>query len=247
MAQIDSIKIVYEDNDLLVIDKPSGVLTHRVSKEDDSLTVVSWLLGHHPEIADVYSREGEDLEWEAMRAGIVHRLDKETSGLMIVAKTQSAFEYLKKLFKDRKIKKTYVALVYGYFKEKSGTIDAPIGKFGGRQTTRTVVGRSYIKEKSAATNYKVIKEFKDHSLVQLEPETGRTHQIRVHLKSVGRPIVCDKLYGHKNASCPSELGRLFLHAQKLVFTTPSGQAMSIESDLPDNLSRFLEKLPNKEN
>ena len=243
MSLLDSIKIVYEDEDLLVIDKPSGVLTHRVSKLDDSPTVISWLIEHYPAIKDIYNQEGEDREWEAMRPSIVHRLDRETSGLIIAAKNQSTFDYLKKLFKDRNIKKTYIALVWGHFKEKVGTIDVPIGKYGGRQTTRTVSARHYLKEKSAVTNYKVLKEYDGYSLVQLEPETGRTHQIRVHLKSIGHPLVCDELYGTKKAVCPPELGRLFLHAQKLSFTTPSAQALSIESELPNELERFLVTLP----
>lgn len=252
MSLLDSIKIVYEDDDLLVIDKPSGVLTHRVSKLDDSPTVVSWLVEHYPAIGSVYNQQGQDREWEMMRPGIVHRLDKETSGLMIAAKNQKAFDFLKDLFKERKIKKTYIALVHGHLKDKSGTIDAPIGKYGGKQTTKIVSGRHYLKERAAVTNYRVLQEYNDpddsvsgqgYSLVQLEPETGRTHQIRVHLKSLGRPIVCDELYGTKKAVCPPELGRLFLHAQKLSFTTPSGQALSIESELPNELERFLGTLP----
>lgn len=247
MFLLDSIKIVYEDDDLLVIDKPSGVLTHRVGKADKSPTVVKWLLERYPGVGDIYGRDGEDLEWESLRPGIVHRLDRETSGLMIIAKTQTAFNYLKQCFKERQIKKTYLALVHGQLKNRFGVIDAPIGKYGGRQTTRIVVGRNYLKEKAAATAYRVIQEFQDYSLVQLEPQTGRTHQIRVHLKFLGHPIVCDKLYSPKHAICPSGLDRLFLHSQKLSFTTPAGQALTVEADLSQSLQAFLAKLLKRQN
>ena len=232
-------KIVYEDDDILVIDKPAGLLTHRVSKEDESSTVVSWLLRHYPEIADVYSHDGQDMEWESMRSGIVHRLDRETSGLMVIAKNMNSFTFLKGLFKERKIKKTYTALVYGHLKHQSGTIEVPIGKYGGKQTTRTVVGRSFLKEKPAVTDYRVLQEYVDYSLVEASPRTGRTHQIRVHLKSMGHPIVCDPLYAGKKQACPSDLGRLFLHAQKLELVTPSGESLALEIDLPTDLQQFL--------
>lgn len=240
-------KIVYEDDDILVIDKPAGLLTHRVSKVDDSPTVVSWLLQHYPEVADVYSHDGQDVEWESMRSGIVHRLDKETSGLMVVAKNQNSFVFLKNLFKERKIQKTYIALVHGHFKNMTGTIEAPIGKYGGKQTTRTVVGRSFLKEKPAVTDYRVLEEYTDFSLVEASPKTGRTHQIRVHLKSIGHPIVCDKLYSGKKQVCPAELGRLFLHAQKLELATPTGENLTLETDLPPELEAFLRHLPKSEN
>lgn len=247
MSLLDLVKIIYEDKDLLVINKPSGLLTHKVSKDDNSDTVAKWFLQYYPDAKDVYSKLGQDLEWEAMRPGIVHRLDKETSGVMVLAKNQKAFDFLKTLFQERKIKKTYLALVAGHFKERFGIIDLPIGKYGGKQTTRTVVGRSYLKEKTATTKYKVLQELQDYSLVELEPQTGRTHQIRVHLKALGHPILCDPLYSSKRTICPPELGRLFLHAQKLSFVTPEGKSLTIESDLPEELERFLEALQTAKN
>ena len=240
------IQIVYEDDDILVIDKPAGLLTHRVSKINDSSTVVSWLLKYYPDVKNVYNHLGEDPEWEAMRPGIVHRLDKETSGLIVIAKNQNSFDFLKNIFKTRDIKKMYITLVYGHLKEKSGIINAPIGKYGGRQTTRTVVGRRYLKEKEAVTEYKVLKEYRDFSLLEVRPHTGRTHQIRVHLKSIGHPIVCDLLYRTKKMTCPAELGRLFLHAKSLRFDTLSGRALNIELDLPQELTNFLVGLDNSQ-
>jgi len=248
------ISIVYEDSDLLVINKPAGLLTHPVNRTDTSESVVSWVLEKYPEIKNVTDKRGESLgQWVEIRPGIVHRLDKETSGLMIIAKNQSAFDYLKKQFQERKIKKTYMALVVGQLKEKFGRIEFPIGKITGRsgsvkQTTQ-IHGKHELKEKMAVTEYKVLKTFgsnqspiTNYQLLEVSPLTGRTHQIRVHLKSISHTIVCDPLYGGNNI-CPPKLGRLFLHAQKISFITPSGQALTLEIDLPPELADFLETLP----
>lgn len=243
------IPIVYEDKDIIVINKPSDLLTHPKNKTDKSKSVVSWLLEKYPEIKNV-GDPSLDSGQAILRPGIVHRLDKETSGLLIVAKTQSAFDYLKKNFQERKIKKIYSALVHGILKTKSGRIEIPLGKLGTRQTTR-IHGKHELTEKTAITEYKVIKtynlELTTYSLLEVLPLTGRTHQIRVHLKSIGHPIVCDPVYGGKKLSCPPGLGRLFLHAQKLSFVTPSGKALSLETDLPFKLSNFLKTLPESKN
>ncbi len=147
---MNEIKTIYEDNDILIIDKPSGLLTHPVNREDKSESVVSWLLKNRPSVKDV----GDD----RIRPGIVHRLDKETSGLLLIAKNQKSFEYLKELFQKREIKKTYIALVYGQLKNKRGVIETPLGKLGARQTTR-IHGKHELKEKNAVTKYKVVKEY----------------------------------------------------------------------------------------
>lgn len=227
------IPIIYEDGDFLIIDKPSGLLTHAVNKQDKSESIVGWLLKKYPEVRSV----GPD----PLRVGIVHRLDKETSGLLLIAKTQPSFNYLKKLFQERKIKKTYLTLVYGTLKQKVGLIETSLGKLGTRQTTR-IHGKHDLKEKTAITEYKVVKEYRGYSLLEVMPQTGRTHQIRVHLKSIGHPVVCDHIYAGKKHMCPVELGRLFLHAQKLSFVSPSATAISVESDLPSALESFLSSL-----
>jgi 23S rRNA pseudouridine1911/1915/1917 synthase len=255
------IKIVYEDNNILIIDKPSGLLTHPMNRKDESESVVSWLLKEHPEIGDVQDEYGASVgQWVDLRPGIVHRLDRETSGLMVIAKTQTAFEYLKKLFQERKIKKTYLALVHGRLKSKNGKIEMPLGKLGTRQTAR-IRGKHELKEKTAVTEYRVMQEYSQplltnlsydrfvnsYSLLEIMPKTGRTHQIRVHLKSIGHPVVCDPLYSGKKLVCPPKLGRLFLHAQKLSFVSPSGKALTVETDLPPELAGFLESLQKTEN
>lgn len=228
------IKMVFEDSDFLVINKPAGLLVHKKHPADTETTLVDWLIKKYPEIKNV----GDDLE---VRPGIVHRLDRETSGLMIVAKNQSSFSYFKKLFQDRKINKSYLALVRGHLKNKEGVVDAPMAKIGTRQTTR-IHGKKDLEEKSAITEYKVIKEFTEFSLLEARPLTGRTNQIRVHLKSIGHPIVCDKIYAGRRAVCPPELGRLFLHAHKLRFVSPSGESLSLEADPAPELASFLEQL-----
>jgi len=243
--------LIYQDENLLVINKPAGLLTHPKSAKDPSQSVVSWLLEKYPEIKKVgdhmenpgTSEEGRNIRQNnigtgTLRPGIVHRLDKETSGLMLVAKNQKSFEYFKNLFQERLIKKTYLALVYGNLKNKTGTIELPLGKLGTKQTTR-IKGKKDLKEREAVTEYKVIKEFLNYSLLEVYPKTGRTHQIRVHLNAIGHPIVCDKIYGGRKKYCPPELGRLFLHAQKLEFTTPSGQKLLLETDPPEELTSFL--------
>lgn len=246
MSDYSQIKIVCEDSDFLIIDKPSGLLTHPVNRQDKSPSVVGWLLEKYPEIAGVRDQYGTKVgEWTDLRPGIVHRLDRETSGLLLIAKNQLAFDNLKKLFAERKIKKTYLALVHGHLKNKTGTIEAPLGKLDSRQTTRTY-GHHHLQEKSAVTTYKVVTNYQqstvNYSLLEVSPLTGRTHQIRVHLKSIGHPIVCDPLYASKKQVCPPGLGRLFLHAQKLSFVSLKGEALTVETDLPQELKSFLFRL-----
>src|SRR3989344_327792 len=245
------IPIIYEDGDFLIIDKPSGLLTHPVNREDKSPSVVGWVLEKYPEIAHVHDEYGASVgEWVDLRPGIVHRLDRETSGLLLIAKTQPSFNYLKNLFAERKIKKSYLALVYGHLKNQRGVIDAPLGKVvdrsgQGRQTTR-INAKNKLKEKAAVTEYEVHEEYLDYSLVEARPQTGRTHQIRAHLRSIGHPVVCDRIYAGKKMVCPFELGRLFLHAAKLSFVSPAGSAITVESDLPKELDNFLQTLPKKQ-
>lgn len=242
------IKIVYEDEDLVVLNKPSGLLTHPANRKDASDSVVGWLLSNYPEITKVKDAYSQSLgQWVDLRPGIVHRLDKETSGLMIAAKNQTAFDYLKNQFQQRKINKTYLALVRGLLKDRSGVIEKPLAKLGAKQTVR-LRGKKELVEKTAVTEYKVLKSYgsrsktdQDYQLLEISPKTGRMHQIRVHLQSIGHSVVCDSRYD-KKYSCPPALGRLFLHAQKLSFTTPSGKALTLETDLPPKLEQFLKTL-----
>lgn len=221
--------IIFEDESILVLDKPSGWITNDASTTTTQPVIQTWLRENfkYPLIGD---RERRD--------GIVHRLDKETSGLLIIAKTISAFENLQSQFKERKVKKTYIALAHGEIEPKEGEISASVGRLPWRRERFGVLPGG----REATTDYKVVKtlETKDEkfSLVELYPKTGRTHQIRIHLKFIGHPIVGDYFYaGRKTARddrewCP----RLFLHAGKISFFHPeSGKEVKFESKLPQDL------------
>ena len=241
-------KVIYENKDFLAIDKPAGLMVHaaKISSKrhtgDDRRkgsdekttepTLVDWLIERYPEIKTV----GDEPE---LRPGIVHRLDKATSGVMLVAKTQDYFEYLKSLFQKHEVKKTYYAVVAGVPKNKEGIIDAPIGIRSG--TLKRSV-RSTKMQKEAVTEYKVIKSYElgamsyeggslKVSLLEVRPQTGRTHQIRVHLASIGHPIVGDKLYGpHTSYLIPHTSPRLILHAAAIEFPDKDGSMIRIEAE-----------------
>ena len=224
-------KIIYEDNDVLVIEKPAGLLVHPTHKQEKD-TLIAWLLDNYPEIKNV----GDDEK----RPGIVHRLDRDTSGLLAVAKNNESFQSLKKQFQEREIKKTYLALVVGHLKEKKGVITKTIGL--SKKDYRKRSALLDIHSKPARTEYQVIKEFKDYSLLEVSPKTGRTHQIRVHLASIGYPIAGDKQYKFKRQPCPENLTRQFLHAYRLQFQLLNGRIVKFKSELPEDLKEVIEKL-----
>ncbi len=220
------VKIVFENDDFLVIEKPSGLLVH-AAPGNDSLTLVDWLLGIHPELSKI----GEDPE----RPSIVHRLDKEVSGLMVIPKTQDSFDYFKKLFKIRALDKKYTALVDGDVIADEGAIDFPISR--SKTKPGLFAARPNNQEgKTALTNFFVTKHYKNYTLLQVEIMTGRTHQIRVHLSAYGYPIVADPLYGKETKVKPA---RIFLHASRLAFVGPDGKNYEFQSPLPKELSFFL--------
>lgn len=223
--------VVYEDQDVLVIDKPSGLTVHP-GETTKGPTLVDWLIQRIPTIAAV----GDDPE---LRPGIVHRLDRDVSGLMVVAKTQRAFDHLKRQFMDRTVTKEYLALVYGLPRSPHGTIDLPI------ERSRRLHGRMAAKPGSeegreARTHYEMVRQVKNTALLRVTIETGRTHQIRVHLKALGHPIVGDTLYTTKPFRHKHQpLDRPFLHAAKLSFTGLDGTAHTFESPLPESLRRLI--------
>ena len=248
-AEAIPLEIVYEDDDLAVVNKPAGMMAHAGAGASDDArnrgTLVNALLHHFKNLSGV---GGE------LRPGIVHRLDRQTSGLMIVAKNDFAHRKLAEQFSGREVKKTYVALVQGWPKQERGKIEAAIGRDRVRRTrmsTRTRAGRA------AVSHYRV-KERLDtpwgkFALLEVQIETGRTHQIRVHMASLGHPVVGDTLYGAArelrlrpgtgSATPPAPLQRNFLHAGRIEFAHPrSGKAMKFESELPWELSEFLHRL-----
>lgn len=236
-----NISIAYEDDNLLILNKPAGLITHPKNISDTQESVTSWLIERYPEIKNIgepFIASGR----EVSRAGVVHRLDKDTSGLLVVAKNNEAFFYLKNLFQERKIKKFYLALVNGKPKESKGTVSLPLGRIGLKRTTK-ITGKKLIDKKEAITEYKIIKTYSlgasRYSLLEVMPRTGRTHQIRVHLNSIGHPVAGDPIYGFKKSSPPPGLKRLFLHAYKLDFTAPDGKHLTLETDLPQDLQKVL--------
>lgn len=226
-----TLSVIYEDDDFVAINKPAGLTVHKTSADDPQTTLADVAVQQWPQMQGV----GEDL----LRPGIVHRLDRDTSGVMLLAKTQAAFDYLKELFKGRDIHKTYLALVYGAPKEPSGTIDLPVGRIGAKTTTQTKGTRDLV-ERSAVTDYRTSRRFESYTLLECMPRTGRTHQIRAHLKAINVPIVGDPLYSPGKPTLG--LDRLFLHAWKLELTAPSGIALRLEADLPLELQAVLDSL-----
>ena len=225
-------EIVFQDEHIIVINKPPGVSAHG-GETVSGHTVVDFLLPLFPEIATV----GDD---PINRPGIVHRLDKDTSGLMVVARDQETFESLKELFKTRLVEKTYWAVVCGTPREREATISAPIGRLVSNPMKRGIEqGRSRIRgARDAVTNYRVLKHNDMYALVELKPKTGRMHQLRVHMKSIGHPIACDQVYGGKNVCCPAGAGRQLLHARSLSFSFPQGRRLSFEADVPSDFPVF---------
>jgi len=238
--------IVYEDDDLAVINKPAGMMVHAgagaIEDERNRGTLVNALLHH---LATLSSLGGQ------LRPGIVHRLDKDTSGLILIAKNDIAHRMLASQFSSRKIKKTYIALVHGWPKKDRGTINSAISRDVIRRirmTTRRATGRE------AITHYKVQRriqsDFGKFTLLEVKIDTGRTHQIRVHMASVGHPVVGDALYGAPR-EIPAKSGKVislprnFLHASELQFTHPqTGEALTFSRPISDQLSEFLRLLEN---
>lgn len=233
-GKIPEPKILYEDKDILVLDKPAGLATHPAATNPDERTVVGFLLARWPEVKGV----GED----PSRPGIVHRLDKETSGVLLIAKTQEAFAFLKRKFMERGVEKTYRALVLGKMPHHKGEVARPIGR--GKKFGKFTTKRPRGKVREARTRWNVLGEYRNNgelfSLLEVRPETGRTHQIRVHLASIGHPVAGDPLYGGEGTRKYRErLRRMFLHAQSLKLTLPSGEILLAEADLPQELEAFL--------
>jgi 23S rRNA pseudouridine1911/1915/1917 synthase len=221
-AEAIELAIVHEDADLLVIDKAAGLVVHPGSGNWEG-TMLNALLHHVPASADL------------PRAGIVHRLDKETSGLLVVAKTEAAQASLVRQLQARTVKRTYVAVVRGRV-ERDGTVDAPIGRHPVQRTKMAVVPAG----KPAVTHYRVRERFAAHTLLECELETGRTHQIRVHLASIGHPLEGDPAYAGRGARL---FARQALHAWKLAFVHPSsGETVRFESPLPEDLRGFIASL-----
>lgn len=246
--------IVFENDDYVVLNKPAGLISHGGPGITDK-TLVDFLKKKYPKIADI----GED----PLRPGLVHRLDKEASGLMVVAKNQKTFDHLKKQFKGRKVGKNYIALVHGKISKDEDVITFPIKRSrdgfkmaalpnysekiaeknkAGNRDRGTLKAQETSKE--AITNFRVIKYFTNYTLLDVNIKTGRTHQIRVHLFAYGHPLLGDPLYFTKKYKVKNQkasLQRLFLVSKKLSFKDANGEKQTYEITLPEELEKFLEK------
>ncbi len=229
-----NIDILYEDRHIIVINKEPGLVVHPAPGHNKG-TLVNRLLYHCPGLEGIGGK---------LRPGIVHRLDKDTSGTMVAAKNDAAHINLAAQFKSRKIKKLYLALVHGVVKSESGSISLPIGRHPSDRKKMATVSR---KSRSAKTFWKVIERFNGATFLELDLKTGRTHQIRVHCAAINHPIVGDPIYGGKKAAkkLSTSVPRQMLHAWRLEFTHPvTGEAMSFESPIPPDMEKVIEMLRN---
>lgn len=231
--EVTNIEVIYEDDDCVVVNKPVGMLVHDDGRSTEP-TVVDWLLARAPEARGVgeagRTPDGTPME----RSGVVHRLDRDTSGVLILAKTQEVFGFLKSQFHDHQVRKEYRAFVYGNMKERWGTINRPIGRSSKDFRLRSAQrgARGTIRE--ALTDWELIIQSSTHAYLKVFPKTGRTHQIRVHLKAVGRPIVGDTLYAPEELRNGDSLGfaRLALHAYSMRIRLPDTSEHTFVTPLP---------------
>lgn len=219
--------VVYEDADVVVVDKPAGMVVHPAPGHPGG-TLVNALLARYPDM-----QVAGDL-----RPGIVHRLDAGTSGLLVVARHDAALRDLADQQRARQMRKIYLAVAEGRFKQAEGTIDAPVGRHPSDRLRMAVTAKG----RPARTHYRVVEELGGYTLLELRLETGRTHQIRVHLQHIGRPVLGDQLYGVRKGRPTLGLERQFLHAQQLGFRLPGGDWHEFSSPLPDDLQLVLKKL-----
>lgn len=221
--------IIFENADLMVVNKPAGMVVHPAAGHSSG-TLVHAALAHAPDMVGIGGEK---------RPGVVHRLDKDTSGLILLAKNDQTQRFLQDQFKQRKTIKTYLALVDGKPPTPAGRIEAPVGRDSMNRKLMSVTGIN--KGREAISEYRTLEAFKEHTLLEVHPLTGRTHQIRVHLRFIGCPVAGDTVYGHKNATIP--LKRQFLHAAKLTILLPGVTTpMTFEALLPDDLKQVLEEL-----
>jgi 23S rRNA pseudouridine1911/1915/1917 synthase len=234
--------VIYEDADIIVLNKPSGMPVHADGRHERA-TLVDWLLVRYPELKGVGEQQtlpnGEVID----RPGIVHRIDRETSGVLVVARNKDSFEFLKNQFKDREVKKTYRAFVHGVIADERGIIDKPIGSSRGGLGPRSA-RRPLGTTREAQTMFRVIKRGDEATYVEVFPKTGRTHQIRVHFAAIQKPIVSDVLYAPSRKAILG-FNRLALHALNISFTHPDGREVSFEAPLPEDFVKAENSLTNK--
>lgn len=233
--------ILYEDDNIVAIHKPAGVMTHPDGHTTDE-TVSDWFAAHYPNSVSVGETQRLPDGTEIARPGVVHRLDRDTSGVLVLVKTQEAHAFLKTAFQERRTKKTYLAVVYGTMKEEKGTIEFSIGRSRKDFRLRSAQPKARGTLREAITHYEVIDEIGTHSLLKVMPETGRTHQIRVHLKALHHPVVCDPLYAI-GKTCDLGTSRLALHAASLDIPLQDGSLVHVSAPVPADLVQAIGLFP----
>jgi 23S rRNA pseudouridine1911/1915/1917 synthase len=225
--------IIFENDDLLVVNKPAGMVVHPAAGHASG-TLVHAVLGHDPDLEGIGGEE---------RPGLVHRLDKETSGLIVLAKNEQAHRWLQDQFRTRTVEKTYIALVDGKPPTPTGRVEAPIGRDPSHRKKMAILSPG--KGREAVSEYRTLESFKEHTLLEFHPHTGRTHQIRLHCAFLGCPIVGDAVYGKRNFTV--EINRHFLHAARLSIVLPNEKKPRLfEAELPDELKQALEVVRKRE-
>lgn len=224
--------ILYEDKDIVAINKPAGLVVHSDGRTKES-SVSDWFVSKFPEAVEVGEPVGE-----VARPGVVHRIDRETSGVLLLAKTKEGHECLKEQFQNREIDKIYHVFIHGNLKENHGTINLPIGKSSSDFRKRSAERGAKGDRKEATTHFQVLKRFEEGTFVEARPKTGRTHQIRVHFKALHHPVLGDSLYGAKK---PLLLGfnRVALHAREISFTDTSGKRHTVKAPYPKDFEEAL--------
>ncbi|MFH1656995.1 MAG: RluA family pseudouridine synthase [bacterium] len=233
---MERLKVIYEDDNVLIIDKPAGLVVFPEGNFDGTeKTLIDYLTEEHPDLKNVNNPP---------RYGIVHRLDRETSGIILVAKNNESLAFLQKQFQEKKVIKAYTALVVGNLSDDQGIIKTLIG----RSPKNRLKQRTYSLLKTgkglreAITEYKVLQNFQNYALIEVDIKTGRKHQIRCHFNYLSHPIAGDKFYGFKNQPCPTGLKRQFLHASRMEITLPDNKNLKLVSELPEDLQEVLNKL-----
>ena len=227
--------VIFEDKEVLFVNKPAGLMTHPARAGDNSL--IDWLSVHYPHIMQV----GDD----PLRPGIVHRLDKDTSGILVIAKRDASFKALKELFQQRLVEKTYFAIIEGHVVQMSGTITFPITRIPHSEKRSVRHATNNPEAKEAMTIYRVLKRFEECDFVEVQPKTGRTHQIRIHFSALQHPIVGDRLYGFRRKATIQGVKRQMLHAGRLRFTL-FNREYDREALLPLDFSTLLQDLTAKQ-
>jgi 23S rRNA pseudouridine1911/1915/1917 synthase len=230
------LNIIYSDENIIVLNKPAGIQVHPDSNEKKT-TLVNALIYKFPEIKNVH----DESLGAYLRPGIVHRLDKDTSGVMVIARNQTSFDELKETFQERRVHKKYIALLHGQIKDRKGIITKPIARAGSYKKQVIAGAKTKTKIRGAVTRYKLLKKLGDYSLVEAEPLTGRMHQIRIHFFSIGHPVAGDKLYRLKSQKTVTSPERQLLHSSSLDFNL-FGQKFSFSAPLPEDFNVFLKNI-----